>query len=166
MRIVLRSGLEEIEILGREHLVEPSSEEAVMALLGRLLDDPVNGAALRRGLADHLGGMARLGDRELLRHVARQVFSGQLKLVRRRSFDGGPAAGSGAGDSGGSTTPRQDEAAAREDQAAAAPAGSSSAAAAPAEGTGEDPILAGVDPAVQAATLAAAADSGAPLCEA
>jgi predicted lipid-binding transport protein (Tim44 family) len=163
MRITLRSGLEEIEILGREHLLEPSSEEAVVALLGRMLDDPVNGAALRRGLADHLGGMARLGDRELLGYVARQVLSGRLKLVRRRSFDGGPAAGSAAGAAGGSSTPRQDEAAARQDQPAAAPASSPAAAAAATE---EDPMLAGVDPAAQAATLAAAADSGAPLCEA
>jgi hypothetical protein len=172
MRLLLRNGLEEVEILSRGHLPpgpgegrrllldEPRTEDEVMALLGRLVADPAKGAALRRALADELGGLIRYDNRSFLRDVAQQVLAGRLRIIRRRRFQDLPVFQPTAG----SSTPREDEAAARQSNPAAT--STASPAPAPAAAAAEDLLLAGVDAQAQAATLATAADSGAALCEA
>jgi len=156
MRVLLRNGFEEIEILSRDHLIEPRTEEAVMALLGSLVANPLNLDALRRALPNPL---TQSDDRSLLRKVAQQILAGRLRLIRRRRFEEIPPTGAAADRS----TPREDELTARQSQKASG--STARPAPAPAAAVEEDPLLAGIDPASQAATLAAAAASGAPLCD-
>ena len=161
VRIRLNDGSREIELVGRSHLVELYSQEMAVAYFRRLLRDPANRTALRRALADETSGSAfRMDDEEVLKELARRVVYGDLRVLVRNAF---PSGGNAAPpDASQSTTPLQDEQAAREESPAAAPASAAQAAAEPEE---TDPLVAAVDPAAQAQSLQAAADSGAPLCE-
>ncbi len=156
MRLILRGGGEELELLARDQVLEPRGEAAAEAVLAPLLADPVNAASARRALAETGGDPRRWDGRDLLRQLARRVAAGELRLVRRRRFDVvAPSAGAAE-----SATPRQ--------AAASAPSPAPAPAAAPAAAAAEetaDALLAGTDQEAQAATLVAAADSGAPLCD-
>jgi hypothetical protein len=168
VRFTLRDGDFEAEILGREHFVDFYSEELLIAFLQRFLADPVNRGALRQALAEERGGanLSRLDDLELLRPLARRMLSGDLKIVVRR-HGSRPGAAAPEAAAAQEPTPREAEAAAREESPAAAPAPASTAAAAATSASAvEDPLLPpGLDPVAQAATLQAAAESGAPLCD-
>lgn len=164
MRVRLNEGSQEIEIVGRSHLVELYSQEMAMAYFRRLLQDSANRSALRRALADEMpGGFFRMNDEEVLKELARRVVYGNLRGRVRNVFPSGHNA-TPAGASR-SPTPLQDEQAARAESAAssAAPASAARQAAAGEEET--DAIVAAVDPAAQARALQVAAESGAPLCE-
>lgn len=163
MRVRFQEGFREIEIAGRDAVGLRGGRETGLFSLRRLMRDPENRAKLRRAFAEEIpaSSLARMSDEEILEKLSRRVASGELLLLERQGSSGGNSAAAPAQ----SSTPRQDEQAAqaeapvRESQSPP-PQAAGAAAAEP------DPVLAGVDTAAQAATLQAAAESGAPLCEA
>lgn len=162
MKLRLEDGFREIEIVARRDLVEFHSEELAAAFFRRLLQEPTNRIAMRRALDEEMGAgdVFRQSDEEVARWLARKVVFGDLRILAYdRPHRPAPSAAGG----GAEATPRQVEQAARAEQSASpAPAGSS-----PASSTEEetDPLLADTDQVAQAATLQAAAESGAPLCD-
>jgi hypothetical protein len=156
MRFRLEDGFREIEIVARRDLVEFHSEELAAAFFRRLLREPANRIAMRRSLAGELGGadLFRRSDEEVACWLARKVVFGDLRILAQdlpqRPVPGGER----------EATPREVEQAAQAEQSASP----QPAPAAPAEEEA-DPLLAGTDQAAQAATLQAAAESGAPLCD-
>jgi len=164
MKLRLEDGFREIEIVARRDLVEFHSEELAAAFFRRLLGEPANRIALRRALSEEMGAsdLLRRSDEEAARWLARKVVFGDLRILAHDLPQGpAPAASDGGG---AEATPRQAEQAAKAEQSASpAPAQPAPAAASDEE---TDPLLADTDPVAQAATLQAAAESGAPLCEA
>ncbi len=155
MSFILRSGPQEIEILRRDEVLEFHDGTQALAYLRQFLDDPLNRATLRRSLAE--GGLqvgaARFDDEDLLVVLAHRIVSGELRVVTRRRDQPPPRPTATA-----TATPREVE--------AATPQPATPSSAAPAQpGEEEDPLVSQVDPVVQAAALAAAAESGAPVCE-
>lgn len=162
MRFRLADGFREIEIVARRDLVEFHSEELAAAFFRRLLREPANRIAMRRALSGEMGAgdLLRRSDEEVARWLARKVVFGDLRILAHDLPQQPAPAAAGAGEA----TPRQAEQAAKAEQSAApAPA---QPAPAPASEEETDPLLADTDQAAQAATLQAAAESGAPLCEA
>jgi hypothetical protein len=143
-------------------LVEFHSEELAAAFFRRLLREPANRIAMRRALGEAMGAadLFRRSDEEVARWLARKVVFGDLRILAhdmpQRSV---PTASKG----GGEATPRQVEQAVRAEKGAS-PAQSRSSSASSSEEE-EDPLLADTDQAAQAATLQAAAESGAPLVD-
>ena len=164
MRFRLEDGFREIEIVARRDLVELHSEDLAAAFFRRLLREPANRVAMRRGLAGELGAaeVFRWSDEEIARRLARKVVFGELRILAHEPPGG---ANADTPDEGAAATPRQVEQAAREEQSAS-PAQTRSSPAPSTEAEEADPLLAETDQAAQAATLQAAAESGAPLCEA
>jgi len=162
MRLRFQEGFREIEIVGRGAAALRGGRETDLASLRRLMRDPENRAKLRRGFAQEIpaSSLARMSDEEILEKLSRRVASGELLLVERQGSSGG----NNVTPPVQSSTPRQDEQAAKED--APPPESQSPAPQAAVAAPEPDPVLAGVNAAAQAATLQAAAESGAPLCEA
>jgi hypothetical protein len=165
MRVRLQDGYREIEIVGRSHVVEFYSEELAVAYFRRLLKEPGNRTALRRALAEEMGGadVGRLDDESLLKRLARRMIHGDLRVVTRQLYPSGHNAT--PPEASQASTPRQDEQAAKAESAAAAAAATEEEAAETEEAAAEDAVLAGTEAAPQAATLQSAAATGAPLCE-
>jgi hypothetical protein len=161
MRVRLQDGYREIEIVGRSHVVEFYSEELAVAYFRRLLKEPGNRTALRRALAEEMGGadVGRLDDESLLKRLARRMIHGDLRVVTRQLYPSGHNAT--PPEASQASTPRQDEQAAKAESAAA----TEEEAAETEEAAAEDAVLAGTEAAAQAATLQSAAATGAPLCE-
>lgn len=162
MKLRLEDGFREIEIVARRDLVEFHSEELAAAFFRRLLREPGNRIAMRRLLdQEGAGDLFRRSDEEVVRWLARKVVFGDLRLLSHSRPDQlAPSTTSEAADA----TPRQVEQAAKAEQSASPAPSSSSTATSTEKET--DPLLADTDQAAQAATLQAAAESGAPLCEA
>lgn len=162
MKFRLEDGFREIEIVPRRDLVEFHSEDLAAAFFRRLLQEPANRIAMRRALAGELGaaGLSRRSDEEVARWLARKVVFGDLRIL---AHDMPQRPVPAASDGGGEATPREVEQAARAEQSASTAESQSSSATSIEEET--DPLLADTDQAAQAATLQAAAESGAPLCD-
>lgn len=162
MRFRLEDGFREIEIVPRRDLVEFHSEELAAAFFRRLLQEPSNRIAMRRFVDAEMGAadLFRRSDEEVARWLARKVVFGDLRILAHGlSQRAAPAASGGEG----GATPRQVEQAAKAEQSASPAQARSSAATSTEEE--DDPLLADTDQAAQAATLQAAAESGAPLCD-
>ncbi len=165
MRFRLEDGFREIEIVARRDLVEFHSEELAAAFFRRLLREPANRIAMRRALAGELGAadLSRRSDEEVARWLARKVVFGDFRILAQDVPQRPVPTTAAAAGSGGEATPREVEQAARAEQSASAAGTQTSSATSTEEES--DPLLAGTDQAAQAATLQAASESGAPLCD-